>query len=80
MRLRQIPRSTHPNTTGFCAFGTAGGYKAAADPAAFTVVNDKLYLNYSKDVQKQWSADIPGLVDKADKNWPDVSRQTKAIE
>ena len=44
------------------------------------VVNDKLYLNYNLDVQKQWRADIPGMVTRADKNWPEVSRQTKVIE
>jgi hypothetical protein len=50
------------------------------DPAAFTVVNNKLYLNYNKSVRKKWSADIPGLVAKADNNWPEVSRQTKIVE
>jgi YHS domain-containing protein len=74
------PAKYAPQYNGFCAFGAAGGYKAAVDPAAFTVVNGKLYLNYNKDVRKQWSADIPGLVAKADKNWPEVSRQTKVIE
>jgi YHS domain-containing protein len=69
-----------PQYGGFCAFGTAGGYKAAVDPAAFTVVNGKLYLNYNRDVQQQWSADIPGFVVKADKNWPAVSRQSRVIE
>jgi hypothetical protein len=38
----------------------AGGYKAATDPAAFSVVGGKLYLNYNRDVQKQWNADVPG--------------------
>jgi YHS domain-containing protein len=74
------PAKYAPQYNGFCAFGAAGGYKAAVDPAAFTIVNDKLYLNYSKDVQKLWSADIPGFVAKADKNWPAVSRQTRVIE
>lgn len=74
------PAKYAPQYGGFCAFGTAGGYKAAVDPSAFTVVNDKLYLNYSKDVRKQWSADIPGMVSKADRNWPEVSRQAKVVE
>ena len=69
-----------PQYGGFCAFGTAGGYKAAIDPAAFTIVNGKLYLNYNSDVQKQWNKDIPGFVAKADRNWPAVSGQTKVIE
>ena len=74
------PAKYAPQYNGFCAFGVAGGYKAAVDPAAFTVVDDKLYLNYNLAIRKQWSADIPGFVAKADKNWPAVSLQTKVIE
>jgi YHS domain-containing protein len=74
------PAKYAPQYGGFCAFGMAGGYKAATDPAAFTVVDGKLYLNYNREVQKQWSSDIPGFVGKADKNWPSVSKQTKVIE
>jgi len=44
------PAKYAPQYNGFCAFGTAGGYKAAVDPDAFTVVNGKLYLNYNQDV------------------------------
>jgi YHS domain-containing protein len=74
------PARYAPQYNGFCAFGVAGGYKAAIDPAAFTIVDNKLYLNYNKDVQKQWRADIPGFIAKAGKNWPKVAAQTKVIE
>ena len=60
--------------------GVAGGYKAAIDPAAFTIVDNRLYLNYNSGVQKQWRADVPGFVAKADRNWPQVSRSAKVIE
>jgi YHS domain-containing protein len=74
------PAKYAPQYHGFCAFGVAGGYKASVDPAAFTVVGDKLYLNYSRSIQRQWRADIPGFVAKGDRNWPAVSGQTKVIE
>jgi YHS domain-containing protein len=74
------PAQYAPQYGGFCAFGTARGYKAAIDPAAFTVVDGKLYLNYNRDVQKEWSKDVPGFIAKADKNWPTVSKQTKVTE
>ena len=66
-----------PQYGGYCAFGMAKGYKAVIDPAAFTVVNDKLYLNYSESVRSQWKMDIPGYILKANTNWPDVKRLTK---
>lgn len=54
---------------GYCAYGVAHGHKVDVDPEAFRVVEDKLYLNYSKDVQKKWLADIPGNIQLADSNW-----------
>jgi YHS domain-containing protein len=74
------PARYAPQYGGFCAFGMASGYKAATDPAAFSVVDGKLYLNYNRDIQKQWSADRPGFIAKAEKNWPAASKQTKVIE
>jgi hypothetical protein len=74
------PEKYAPRYGGFCAFGTAGGYKAKIDPTAFTIVDGKLYLNYDQGVQKKWRADIPGFVAKADEKWPAVSRQTRVIE
>ena len=74
------PERHAPQYGGFCAFGMSGGYKAAIDPAAFTVREGKLYFNYNREVQNQWSADIPGHVSKADRNWPAVAKQTKVIE
>ena len=74
------PARYAPQYDGFCAFGTASGYKAAIDPAAFTIVGGKLYLNYNADIKKKWSGDIPGFISKADKNWPEVSTKTKVFE
>jgi hypothetical protein len=71
------PARYAPQYDGFCAYGTAGGYKAAIDPAAYSIVDGKLYLNYNADIQKKWRTDIPGYIAKADKNWPTVVTQTK---
>ncbi len=32
----------------------------------------KLYLNYSKSVQAQWSQDVAGNIAKGEANWPGV--------
>jgi YHS domain-containing protein len=71
------PSKYAPQYGGYCAYGMAKGYKATIDPAAFTVVGDKLYLNYSETVRSRWLSDIPGNVQKADANWPEVQKQTK---
>jgi YHS domain-containing protein len=74
------PEKYAPQYGGYCAYGMAKGYKAAIDPAAFTVVGDKLYLNYSETVRSQWLSDVPGYIRRADANWPDVKKVAKVHE
>jgi len=45
-------------------------YTANTDPEAWKIVDGKLYLNYSKRVQRLWEEDVPGNIRKADGNWP----------
>jgi len=64
------PEKYAPRYGGYCAFGTSQGHLVPGDPQAWKIVDDKLYLNYNKDVQKFWLQDIPGYIEKADENWP----------
>ncbi len=68
------PAKFVPQYGGFCAYGAAKGGKFEIDPAAYTVVDDKLYLNKNKDVQKLWTADVPGFISTADRNWAQLSK------
>jgi hypothetical protein len=61
-----------PAYGGYCAWAAAQGYKADADPQAFTVVGDRLFLNYNRDVHRTWERDVAGNVAKADANWPRI--------
>jgi YHS domain-containing protein len=69
------PEKYAPQYGGYCAYGTAKGYKAPIDPAAWTIVDNKLYLNYNKEVQDTWNKDQPGYITTADKNWPEVKKK-----
>jgi YHS domain-containing protein len=73
------PEKYAPQFGGFCAYGTAVGHKADIDPAAFTIVDGKLYLNYSTKVETTWKQDIPGYIRKAEDAWPAVSQQTDVV-
>ena len=66
------PERYAPQFGGYCAWAVAHGYTANGDPEAWTIVDGKLYLNYSKRVQKRWEADIPGYIAKGRANWPGV--------
>ncbi len=69
-RFKADPENYAPQYGGYCAWAVANGYTASTDPDAWTVVNGKLYLNYSLGVQQQWAEDILGNIVKANKNWP----------
>ena len=64
------PRRYAPQYGGYCAWAVSQGYTAAIDPDAWRIEDGKLYLNYSRSVQRRWERDIPGNIAKADKNWP----------
>ena len=66
------PEKYAPQYGGYCAWAVSQGYTAKIDPAAWKIVDGKLYLNYSKEVQTQWSADVPGNIAKGDANWPKI--------
>jgi YHS domain-containing protein len=68
------PSRFAPQYGGYCAYGAAKGGKFEIDPMAYTVVDGKLYLNKNKDVQKLWTADVPGFISQADRNWSQLSK------
>lgn len=68
-RFKAEPERYAPQFGGFCAFGMSRGYKVGTDPAAFTIHQDKLYLNYSLAVQATWLKDTDAYVKKGVANW-----------
>jgi YHS domain-containing protein len=61
-----------PQYGGYCAWAVSQGYTAHGDPEAWSVVDDRLYLNYSQSVRSQWQGDIAGNIAKGEANWPRV--------
>lgn len=66
------PEKYAPQYGGYCAFGTSKGYKAPTEADAFTIVDDKLYLNYNTKVRTEWQKDQAGYIKKANANWPTI--------
>ncbi len=69
----QNPEKYAPQYGGYCAYGMAKGQLAPIDPNAWSIVDGKLYLNYSKRVKELWEKDIPGHIAIADKNWSKIA-------
>jgi YHS domain-containing protein len=66
------PAAYAPQYGGYCAFAVSKGATAPTAPDAWTIVDDKLYLNFSVSVRERWRQDILGNIAAADANWPGV--------
>lgn len=66
------PEAYAPQFGGYCAFAVSHGFTKPIRPDAWTVVNDKLYLNLNKGVMKKWLKKRDERIAKAEANWPTV--------
>lgn len=76
------PAKYAPQFDGHCAYGVSKGGKVPANPNLWRIVDDKLYLNITKNVVGFWEEDIPGNISKAGDNWVDLEptdASTRAI-
>ena len=64
------PEAYAPQFGGYCAWAVSEGYTASTTPEAWSIVDGKLYLNYSRRIQRRWEKDIPGNISRATANWP----------
>ncbi len=72
------PEAYLPAYGGYCAFGAAMGFKFDGDPTNWKIVDNKLYLNLSQDIQQRWEGDIPGFIEKASVNWETIADKDPA--
>jgi YHS domain-containing protein len=75
--FRADPRKYAPQFGGFCAYGVSEDHKSPTDPHAFTVVNNRLYLNYSPKVKQLWTRNRDERIKTAEVNWIGLQKQTE---
>jgi YHS domain-containing protein len=66
------PEKYAPEYGGYCAYAVSQDSTASIDPDTWTLVDGKLYLNYSKRIEAKWLKKRDAYIVDADKNWPDV--------
>ena len=57
---------------GYCAYAASLGYLAPTQPEAWTVFEDRLYLNANLRARELWLQDVPGNIAKGEANWPGI--------
>ncbi len=68
------PEKYAPQFGGYCAWAVSKNYTAPIDPLAWKIIDSKLYLNYSKDVQKKWEDGVLKRIEQASANWPQLHK------
>ncbi len=66
------PEAYAPQFGGYCAYALSKGQLAPTVPEAWTIVDGKLYLNFSLRARELWSEDIPGNISLAEGYWPEI--------
>jgi len=69
-RFRDDPARYTPVYGGYCAYGVSQGYLVKIDPAAWSIVDGRLYLNYDLSVRATWLENVRGFVGQANTNFP----------
>jgi len=60
------PEKYAPQYGGYCAYGVAKDGLVKIEPENWSIIDDKLYLNYDSKVQGLWEKDTAGFIATAD--------------
>lgn len=74
-RFLADPARFAPQYDGHCAYGVAQGGKVPGNPTLWRIVDDRLYLNITRNVVGFWEADIPGNLQTSEVNWVTLEPQ-----
>jgi YHS domain-containing protein len=58
-----------PQYGGFCSLGVAKGVVVTADPEAWTIVDGKLYMQYSLEARERWRENPQAYIALSEDNW-----------
>ena len=67
------PKKYAPAYGGYCAYAVGRDMLVQSDPTAWTIKDNKLYLNKDAQVRKLFRKDIDNNIKMADKEWPGLS-------
>jgi YHS domain-containing protein len=66
------PRAYAPQFGGYCAYSVSQGHVSTADPAAWEIVEGRLYLTNSPSVHRIWARDKQVNIALGHDHWPAV--------
>ncbi len=70
--FRANPTNYAPQYGGYCAYAVSQNNIAGIKPELFTIHENKLYLNYSKPVNRKWLQNKSHFITQANRYWPQL--------
>ena len=67
--FKEDPNKYAPQYGGFCAYAMAQGQFAVTVPEAWSIIDDKLYLNFNLAVRERWEKNKQQYIELGDENW-----------
>ncbi len=68
-RFASDPERYAPAYGGWCAYAMADGNYASIDPHAWVIHEGRLYLNYSRRINRRFEGAIDAFIESADRAW-----------
>ncbi len=70
-KFKEAPEKYAPQFGGWCAWAISEADKLVkTNPSVFDLYEGKLYLNYSKDTQSKWRADMARMIKRGNITYP----------
>ena len=66
------PEKYAPQFGGYCAWAVAREGFAPIQVEQWSIVDDKLYLNFNKKIAKRWNKKRDAFIEAGHKNWPEL--------
>ncbi len=66
------PRAYAPQFGGYCAYAMILGQLSSTDPDAWKIVNNRLYLTHSPQIERIWAKNEAENIALAENHWPAV--------
>ena len=72
------PEKYAPAYDGHCAFAAGIGKKVSAKPTLWKIIDDRLFLNFSKAANTRWLDNPESYIKDGDDNWKELSQEPAA--
>ncbi len=72
------PEKYAPAYDGHCAFAAGINKKVSAKPTLWKIIDDRLFLNFSKAANERWLDNPESYIEDGDENWKELGKKPAA--